>query len=113
MCDQTSACNAFTILFERDPLQEPGVTSPNPNAIAWIKCDLYKGTITPDMPLNEGHFQQDFHVVIAGSNAYVRDVNFDVIPNIAGYKTEVYTGSGAIEAPLDCYGNDTYMGVQR
>jgi hypothetical protein len=65
------------------------------------------------MPLNHGQYQQDFHVVMAGSNAYVKEVRFDGVSNILGFTTDIYKDGGAIQAPLDCYGNNTYLGFKK
>jgi hypothetical protein len=92
----------------------PGPKCTNPPSSTKIKCGLWSGTITPDVAMNEGQFQEDFEVVIAGSNAYVRDVIDTVpIPNVVGYTTEVYDHGAAIQAPVDCRGKDTYLGVMQ
>lgn len=46
--------------------------------------------------------------MIAGSNGYIN--NSIAIP--AGYSGEQVFGSAAINAPNDCNGNNTYMGVK-
>jgi hypothetical protein len=112
-CNSTSACNAFTIFFERNPLQVPGAACPNPAGTTRIKCGLWQRTIMTNMPMNHGQYQKSFHVVMAGSNAYVKQVTFDVVPNIMGYKTDVYQNDGAIQAPLDCHGDNTYLGFRK
>jgi hypothetical protein len=66
------------------------------------------------MPLNHGQMQADFHVVMAGVNAYVKDI---VTPgsgagyDIPGYGVEVYHNGDAIIAPPNCNGEQTYLGV--
>jgi hypothetical protein len=62
--------------------------------------------------MNYGQYNEDFHVVLAGSNAYVKDID-GAFPIIPGYLTEVYNDGGAILAPLDCNGKDTYIGVKK
>lgn len=49
---------------------------------------------------------------MAGSNAYVQKVNVTDTPEFEGYSTDTYSSGGAIEANKDCYGNNTYLGVQ-
>lgn len=66
------------------------------------------------MPLNQGQMQADFHVVMAGVNAYVNDIVTDGSGfNIPGYGVDAYNDGSAIIAPLDCNGHDTYLGVMR
>jgi hypothetical protein len=113
ICDSVPSCNAFTTYFERSPTMYPGPRCPNPPSSTKIKCAMWRGTITSDMPMNSGQYQQDFLVVIAGSNAYVKDVlDLGVVPKVAGYTTEVYEHGAAIQTPLDCHGKDTYLGVR-
>lgn len=47
-------------------------------------------------------------MVISGSNAYTSNS----IATPAGYSGAVALGNAAINAPLDCNGKDTYMGVK-
>ncbi|KAL1797753.1 hypothetical protein ACET3X_004359 [Alternaria dauci] len=111
-CDADNDCNAFTIFFERQPVVSPARNlCSNPPSTTIIKCDLWSGTIQPDIAINHGQLREKFHVVMAGSNAYVKDIN-RVTPSVSdGYAIERYAMGVAIEAPLDCNGNDTYMGL--
>jgi hypothetical protein len=55
--------------------------------------------------------RENFHVVMAGSNAYVKDIS-GATPSVpAGYAIDKYAVGAAIEAPLDCNGEETYMGL--
>jgi hypothetical protein len=74
---------------------------------------LWSGTIRPSIAVNHGQIREKFRVVLAGSNAYVKDIVFNnTMPAIpAGYAIEKYAFGAAIEAPLDCNGKDTYMGL--
>jgi hypothetical protein len=84
----------------------------NPASTTQIKCDLWAGTISPSIPLNAGQGRGDFQVVMAGSNAYVKDIVGNKIPTVPiGYNIEAYAHGAAIEAPRDCNGQETYMGV--
>jgi hypothetical protein len=60
------------MFYERAPIVEPAAACLNPSSTTLIKCDLWSGTIEPDIPLNEGQLRKNFHVVIAGSNGYVK-----------------------------------------
>lgn len=73
-----------------------------------IKCVYYGGPVTAASTTNVGQWQDDFHVVIAGSNGYVNNS----IATPAGYGTVIPLGNAAINAPLDCNNADTYMGVK-
>lgn len=125
-CTKNTDCNAFTIFFERHPTLDPGPTCSNPPSTTLIKCDLWAGTILRDISLNYGETRENFEGVIAGSNAvsfihnsntstrltknqYVQDV-IDNVPTAPGYSVETYANGAAIEAPLDCNGQDTYLG---
>jgi hypothetical protein len=63
--------------------------------------------------MNNGQIREQFQVVMAGANAYVKDIIFNnTTPAIpSGYAIEKYALGAAIEAPLDCNGEDTYMGL--
>jgi hypothetical protein len=108
-CNSHETCNAFQIFFERSPSIAPGAACPDPASTTRIKCDLWTATITEPMAMNEGQYQMDFHVVMTGSNAYVKDIDSSVVPEVPGFETGVLPAG--IEAPLDCQGQDTYLGV--
>ncbi|KAF1941449.1 hypothetical protein EJ02DRAFT_202427 [Clathrospora elynae] len=111
-CNSHAGCNAFTIFFERSPVVNPGPGCANPASTTVIKCDLWAGTITREIALNHGQMREEFSVVMAGSNAYVKDVIDDgSIPVVFGYDVEAYENGNAIVALLDCNNTDTYMGV--
>jgi hypothetical protein len=77
---------------------------------------MWNGTILPSMPMNDGQMQADFHVVMAGVNAYVKDIaapGSGTGYNIPGYDVDVYYHSAAVVAPPDCNGAQTYLGVAR
>lgn len=57
---------------------------------------------------NKGQWRKDFHVVIAGSNGYVSSK----IQTPPGYTDPISLGNAAINAPFDCNGKDTYLGVR-
>lgn len=67
-CDATATCTAFNTYIERDPVVEPGDGCSNPNSTAVAKCALYGLPISADTATNSGQFQEDFQIVIAGSN---------------------------------------------
>ncbi|WPH05110.1 Hypothetical protein R9X50_00801100 [Acrodontium crateriforme] len=107
-CDAVLGCQSFNIYFERDPSVDPTSSCSNPPSETVIKCVYYGGPITSDSATNVGQWRDDFHVVIAGSNAYVNHS----ITEPDGYSGAVFLGNSAINAPLDCNGHDTYMGVK-
>ena len=59
-----------------------------------------------DLTHNEGGYQEQFRVLIAGSNGYVNKT----LASIPGYSRAKYLGDVAINAPYDANGYDTYMG---
>jgi hypothetical protein len=71
----------------------PGPACPNPPSVTNIKCALWGSSISYATATNEGQYQDDFHVVIAGSNGYdktpfvapgVSVSGFDAPTNISG-----------------------------
>ena len=108
LCDAVDLCTAFNIYFERDPTKDPGAACPNPPSFTNIKCTLWGSGVTPETAKNEGQYRTDFHVVIAGSNGYTKD---NPPSPIDGYTGPTRFG-GAINAPLDSAGKNTYMGVK-
>ncbi|KAI1077785.1 hypothetical protein F5B20DRAFT_592509 [Whalleya microplaca] len=106
-CDTISGCLGFNIYFERDPSVEPGPGCENPPSTTVIKCVFWGGYVAAENAKNEGQYRADFHVVIAGSNGYMKTA----IPTVLGF-TGQSLGNSAINAPLDCNGRDTYMGAK-
>ncbi|KAI0397632.1 hypothetical protein F5Y17DRAFT_318901 [Xylariaceae sp. FL0594] len=106
-CNNVNSCSAFNIYFERDPSTVPGAGCEDPASTTVIKCVYWGGYISADNANNNGQYREQFHVVIAGSNGYVKNT----VPNVPGY-TGVYLGNASINAPLNCLGQDTYMGVK-
>ena len=104
-CDNIDGCLGINIFFERNPTLEPGVGCEDPPSTTVIKCVFWGGYVEAANALNEGQYRDQFHVVIAGSNGYMKTA----IPEVDGYDGEAL-GNAAINAPLDCNGQDTYMG---
>ncbi|CZT19288.1 uncharacterized protein RCC_05134 [Ramularia collo-cygni] len=71
-CDETENCAAFNIYFERDPVVEPAAACPDPASTAAIKCALYNEAVDETSVINLGQFREEFEVVIAGSNGFVK-----------------------------------------
>ncbi|EMC94201.1 hypothetical protein BAUCODRAFT_74996 [Baudoinia panamericana UAMH 10762] len=107
-CDAVAGCQSFNIYFERDPAIQPGKNCTNPPSVTVIKCVYYGGPVTRESAGNMGQYQEDFPVVVAGSNGYVN--NSIAVPY--GYAGPMSLGKAAINAPLDYLGHDTYMGVR-
>ncbi|KAL8915223.1 MAG: hypothetical protein Q9171_000342 [Xanthocarpia ochracea] len=109
LCDQAPGCQAFNMYIERDPSLAPNVDScPNPPSITNFKCTLWGAAVSAAQATNKGQWRASFQVVIAGSNAYNKA---SPPPAIA-----CYTGparlAGAINAPLNTQGQNTYMGYK-
>ncbi|TGJ84642.1 hypothetical protein E0Z10_g4099 [Xylaria hypoxylon] len=104
-CNNVDSCLAFNIYFERDPSFVPGKGCEDPASNTVIKCVYWGGYISAANANNVGQWREQFHVVIAGSNGYMKSGTTD----IPGYNG-VSLGNAAINAPLNCLGQDTYMG---
>ncbi|KAF2681786.1 hypothetical protein K458DRAFT_420551 [Lentithecium fluviatile CBS 122367] len=109
-CEETDGCEAFNIFFERSPKVDPNPKCKNPPSTTLITCSLW--SLSPGKARaaasNDRGWRYEFHVVIAGSNGYIRGHKKDC----PGYKIE-YFGDSAINAPVDCKGEYTYMGYKR
>ncbi|KAK4545593.1 hypothetical protein LTR36_002943 [Oleoguttula mirabilis] len=72
ICDTTSGCVGTNLYFERDPSLAPAAACPNPAALTVIKCALWGSPVTAVDATNDGQYQENFHVLIAGSNGYMK-----------------------------------------
>lgn len=73
-CDASTFCEAFNLYFERDPTLNPNDPScANPPSLTNIKCTLYGYPISANSATNTGQYRNQFQVVIAGSNGYVKN----------------------------------------
>jgi hypothetical protein len=72
LCDSTTGCVGANLYYERNPTLNPADACPNPTAQTLIKCALWGSPITPAAATNYGQYREQFHVVIAGSNAYMK-----------------------------------------
>lgn len=97
-CDETAACNSFNIYIERDPSVNPtkndstaptvwGYWCPDPASITNYKCALYGDGVYTSSATNYGQHRGDFQVVIAGSNAYVKNAFYNTTTNQNGPST--------------------------
>jgi hypothetical protein len=106
-CDAIEGCSGINVFFERDPSLEPASSCPDPPSTTTIKCVFWGGYVAEENANNDGQWRNDFHVVIAGSNGYMKTA----VPDVAGYQG-VFLGDQTIEAPYNCNGEETYMGVK-
>jgi hypothetical protein len=97
----------INILFEREPTVEPGAGCTDPDSTTKIKCIFWGGYVAEENANNNGQWRDQFHVVIAGSNGYMKTG----VPKLDGY-SGVYLGNAAIQAPFDNNKEDTYLGVR-
>ena len=108
-CDQASGCEAFNLYLERDPSQDPNAANcPNPPSTTNFKCTLWGAPVSAAEATNTGQWRDSFQVVITGSNAYNKN---SPPPAVNGFTGPQELG-GAINAPLDSNGHNTYMGYQ-
>lgn len=85
ICDGMSGCVSFVIYYERAPLVSNSDACPalatSPSATL-IKCAFYGLPVSAAQATNKAQYQGKFHVVIAGSNAYVKTS----APSLPGYQ---------------------------
>ncbi|KAI1151079.1 hypothetical protein F4825DRAFT_374206 [Nemania diffusa] len=106
-CNNVDSCSGFNIYFERDPSIVPGDACPDPLSTTEIKCVYWGGYVSAANANNAGQWRNQFHVVIAGSNGYMKTA----LPAVPGFTGE-FLGEASINAPLNCLGQDTYMGAK-
>ncbi|KAI8950111.1 hypothetical protein F4801DRAFT_362389 [Xylaria longipes] len=106
-CNNVNSCSGFNIYFERDPSFVPGPGCEDPASNTVIKCVYWGDYISAENANNEGQWRDQFHVVIAGSNGYMKG-SISPLPGWDG----VSLGTASINAPLNCRGQDTYMGAK-
>lgn len=90
------------------PAVDPTKTCSNPPSIVSIKCVYWAGPLSADTATNTGQYRRDFQVVIAGSNGYTSTS----ISSPSGYTGPVTLIDAAINAPVDCNGANTYLGLK-
>lgn len=105
-CSTITGCNAFNLYFERDPIVDPGANCTNPSSMTNVKCVFWGGSIDAKTAVNDGQWRSKFRVVIAGSNGY----NLASLPTPGGYTPPSCLEDSAINAPLDCNKDDTFLG---
>jgi hypothetical protein len=105
-CTTNTNCHAFNIFYERTP--SPSSFNSTCSSTATIKCVFWNGPVTASNAVNTGSTQNNFEIVIAGSNGYIADT----VSASPGYTTPIFLDNAAIQAPLDCNSKDTYLGFQ-
>lgn len=105
-CSDISGCNSFNLYFERDPTVDPGANCTNPPPMTNVKCVFWGSSIYASTAVNDGQWRSKFQVAIAGSNGY----NIATMPTPGGYSSPTCLEDAAINAPLDCNGDDTFLG---
>jgi hypothetical protein len=108
-CNAITDCIAINIFFERDATLDVGPACPNPPSTTNIKCVFWGGPVSASNANNYGYTDNQFQVLIAGSNGYVSTT----VAPVTGYTGPDCLGNAAINAPLDCNGTvDTYLGAK-
>lgn len=108
-CDRDNRCVAFNVYVERDPSLDPNsVNCPMPASTTNYKCTTWGVPVSPEGATNTGQYRASFQILMAGSNGY----NKNAAPaSINGFNGPDGYG-GAIQAPLDAEGHDTFMGFK-
>jgi glucan 1,3-beta-glucosidase len=70
------------------------------------KCVFWGGPVNSANANNAGQWRSKFQVVISGSNGYVNNT----IEPADGFNSPNYYGNTAIDAPVDCNGQSTFLG---
>ncbi|KAH0365382.1 ubiquitin carboxyl-terminal hydrolase, partial [Aureobasidium melanogenum] len=108
-CDQDDRCVAFNVYVERDPSLDPNAQKcPNPPSTVNYKCTTFGVPISQEGATNTGQWRDSFQVVMTGSNGYNKNV---APPAIKSFGPPIAFG-GAINAPLNAQGHDTYVGFK-
>ncbi|OCK77862.1 hypothetical protein K432DRAFT_333149, partial [Lepidopterella palustris CBS 459.81] len=119
-CDGVNFCLGFNIYFERDPMYTPGIDCPNPAPVTNIKCSVYGYPVVPETATNMGQWRgpedttgSAFHVVIAGSNGYIKNNPYPAPALQTNFTGPSALLPGAINAPVDpTTGKNTYLGMK-
>lgn len=95
-CGSTPLCTAFNIFAERDPSWYPSSKKcPNPPSMTSFKCTLFGASITKADATWTGEVRAGFHVVVSGSNGYVKT---DSTPGqCAGWEAPKKCPGGAVQ----------------
>lgn len=67
-CDTTAGCHGFNTYIARNPIMNPGKDCPDSNSTADYVCTIWSTSCTNRQIQNMGQMQENFQVVIAGSN---------------------------------------------
>ncbi|KAL6155348.1 hypothetical protein ACJQWK_01251 [Exserohilum turcicum] len=95
-CDSEKFCLGFNIYYERDGTVQPTSDCPNPAPQTNIKCSLFGYPVSAATATNSGQWQEQFQVVITGSNGYSKS-SCTQPPTLSGYS--VQSLPAAVNAP--------------
>lgn len=115
-CEETTNCVSFVIYYERDPeLVWPTTYAPedpacpgyaNSSSVTLVKCAFYSVPLYAGNATNVGQYQDEFHLVVAGSTAF----NLEA-PTIDGWTGPVDLEDAALNIPTPV-GAHGYIRVQ-
>jgi hypothetical protein len=91
-CLNRAGCTAFNIFFERNPTLDPSPADggcPQPTSQTVIKCSFWGVPTEKQVATNVGQLRNNYHIVIAGSNAYKR---ISPPKPLTGYQTTALPG---------------------
>lgn len=105
ICDEMTDCLSYVIYFERDPeLVWPTTLAPeypdcpgyaNSSSVTLIKCAFYSVPLYSGNATNVDSYEDDFHLVVAGSTAFNRDA-----PPVKGWTGPVFLKDTTISVPV-------------
>ncbi|GAB7339093.1 hypothetical protein MBLNU457_5746t1 [Dothideomycetes sp. NU457] len=85
VCNNDPGCLGFNIYFEREPTYVPNnTTCRNPAAAVDVHCAFYNQPIFNASTTNYGLYEDDFYVVIQGSNGYNKLAPWSPVANFSG-----------------------------
>ncbi|KAF2153624.1 hypothetical protein K461DRAFT_205881, partial [Myriangium duriaei CBS 260.36] len=86
ICNSDSNCFGFNIYFQRNPSYVPNNNCINPPAATMIQCGFYGVFLNGSMTTNSASWQNNFAVVIAGSNGYNKNYAPTAVTDFTGPK---------------------------
>jgi len=109
LCNAKSACLGFNMYVERDNAANSSPTCQNPSSRALAVCVLHGYAFAKTDATNAGLYKQQFHVVEAGSNGYLKDPAQP--KTLPGFNPPSVLGDYTVNAPDDPqYNKNTYIG---
>ncbi|KAK5018911.1 hypothetical protein LTR39_000710 [Cryomyces antarcticus] len=95
LCDATAGCVGTNLYFERSPSLFPAANCSNPAAMTLIKCALWGSPVGADQATNTDQWREQFHVVVAGSDGFMKLPQLACSAISAAYSSATAASTGA------------------